>query len=246
MGTKNRKNSNYVTDKTIQAKAEKERAEKRKKQTKMITIITAAVLSVALLVSAVVVLGKYAFGWWDDGYEPTVTHHANITVEGYGVLHVELYGEEAPETVKNFVALADGGFYNGLTFDALMVNPNNEESVFIQGGDENTHGIDLIKGEYSENGVDNRVSHTVGTLSAPKSGMSTIPTKFFIMASSDYTDMFDGFYAAFGKVTSGLDILEKICEESQKNITAYDEKNLGDIHPKKQVKITSIVIHEAH
>lgn len=248
MGNKNRKNSNYVTEKTIQAKADKERAERQKKQKKLAIIITSSVLALAILVGGILALGKFVFGWGDGGYSPTVTHHANITVEGYGTLHVELYGEEAPKTVENFVNLANEGFYNGLTFANLMKDPLKDKQVLIQAGSENTEGLDPVFGEFSDNGVDNMISHTEGVLSASKSGhLGTHPTKFFIMTSSDYYDMFDGSYAAFGKVTDGLDVLREICTESEKNITSYDEvSNLGDIHPKKQIKITSITIHESH
>ncbi len=242
MGNKSRKNSNYVTDKTIRAKADKEKARKRKEQKKIITAIVAGVLSVALLIGGIFVLGKFAFGWRSDEYEPTVTHHANITLEGYGTLHVELYGEDAPKTVENFVKLASEGFYNGQKISHLMQNPNNEENVLLQTGDDSTDGLDPIIAEFS----DNKISHTKGILSAPHFKLGTHPTKFFVMLSSDYTDTFDGAYAAFGKVTSGLDILDSIAEDCAKNIAGYDDKNLGEIAPKKQIKITNIIIHAAH
>lgn len=241
MGNKNRKNSNYVTEKTIQAKAQKEAAQKRKKQKKLIVAIVSGVLSAALIIGAVLALGKFAFGWWGGEYEPTVTHHANIELEGYGTLHVELYGEDAPKTVENFVKLANEGFYNGQKFSHLMQNPENDENVLIQAG-EDVEGLDPIESEVTEN----RISHKVGILSAPRSALGTHPTKFFIMASSDYTDTFDGFYAAFGKITNGLDVLEAICEDSAKSISGYDDKNLGEIAPKKQIKILSITIHQVH
>ena len=247
MGNKNKKNSNYVTEKTIRAKAEKEKAEKRRKEKKIITAIVAGVLSVALFVGAIFTLGKYAFGWWGGEYEPTVTHHANIELEGYGTLHVELYGEEAPDTVANFIKLANEGFYNGLSFSHLMQD-NEKQNVLIQAG-KDVDGLDPINGEYSANDFDNNVSHTKGVLSAPKpkTGMGTNPSKFFIMASSDYTDTFDGFYAAFGKVTGGLEYLDSVLEDSANNKSSEgDEKNLYEIHPKKQAKIKSITIHAAH
>ena len=247
MGNKNRKNSNYVTEKTIQAKADKERAERQRKQKRLALIITSSALALAILVGGIVAIGKYVFGWGEGGYEPTVTHHAHIEIEEYGTLHVELYGEEAPKTVENFVNLANEGFYDGLSFSSLMQDPRNDENVLIQAGDENTApDIEPIYGEYSDNGFENKVSHKIGVLSAPSYMFGTHPTKFFIMTSSDYSDMFDGSYAAFGKITDGLDILREICEESEKNITSYDEKNLGDIHPKKRIKIKSITIHESH
>ena len=97
--------------------------------------------------------------------------------------------------------------------------------------------------EFSEN----RISHTEGILSAPSSGFGTNPSKFFIMTSSDYTDKFDGYYAAFGKVTSGLDILEEICKNCKDNTTPYDSvSHLFDIHPKQRIRITSITIHDSH
>ena len=241
MGNKNRKNSNYVTEKTIQRRMQKEAAEKRKKQKRLAIIITSAVLAAAIVIGGIVALGKFVFGWGEGEYEPTATHHANIVLEGYGTLHVELYGEDAPKTVENFVKLVNEGFYNGKKFSHLMQNPENEENILIQAG-EDVEGLDPIESEVT----DNRISHKTGVLSAPRSALGTHPTKFFIMASSDYTDTFDGFYAAFGKVIGGLDVLEAICEDSAKSISGYDDKNLGEIAPKKQIKIVSIAIHEAH
>ena len=241
MGNKNKKNSNYVTDKTIRAKEEKEKAQKRKKQKKRITAIVAGVLSAAILVGAIFAVGKFAFGWWSNEYEPVVTHHANITLEGYGTLHVELYGEDAPNTVENFVKLANEGFYNGKKFSHLMQDPNNDENVLIQMA-EDAEGLDPIKREPGEN----KISHTKGILSAPNLIFGTNPTQFFIMTSSDYTDMFDEAHHAFGKVISGLDILDAVCDAGAKYITEFDDDHLGEIAPKKQAKITSITIHAAH
>ena len=240
MGNKNRKNSNYVTDKTLWAKEEKERALKRKKQKKIIAAVVAGVLSAALLAGAIFALGKFAFGWFDGEYKPTVTHHADITLEGYGTLRVELYGEDAPNTVNNFVKLANEGFYNGKKFNQLMQNPENNENILLQMG-EDEEGLDPIKREPGEN----RISHTKGILSAPNLIFGTNPTRFFIMTSSDYTDMFDEAHHAFGKVISGLDILDAVCENAG-NLTDFDDKHIGEIAPKKQAKITSITIHEAH
>ncbi len=139
MGNK-RKNSNYVTEKTEKAKADKARAEKKKRILKTVIPCICVVLVIALIFG-IYFLGK-ALGWFYPSFEddnPQIenkqndsfkaTHHAAIEVEGYGTIHIELYGEEAPETVANFVKLANDGFYDGLTFHRII------DDFMAQGGD---------------------------------------------------------------------------------------------------------------
>ena len=138
------------------------------------------------------------------------THHAEIIVKDYGTISVELYADIAPITVANFAKLANEGFYDGLTFHRII------SGFMIQGGDPNGNGTggskENIKGEFSLNGVNNTISHTRGTISmARAASYDSASSQFFIM-HEDYTGL-DGAYAGFGKVTKGIEIVDKICED---------------------------------
>ena len=152
MGNK-KKNSNYVTEKRMQAQAEKEQAKKLEKRKRLIKMIAIPTVAVVLLVSIILGLGA-ALGWFyqNPNKDLTVTHHATLKIKGYDeTVHIELYGNDAPITVNNFVKLANEGFYNGLTFHRII------EDFMAQGGcpygtGTGDSGTD-IKGEFTENGV---------------------------------------------------------------------------------------------
>ena len=119
----------------------------------------------------------------------------------------ELSPEYAPQSVGNFTALANSGFYDGLTFHRVIPN------FMIQGGDPKGNGVGgpgyCIKGEFAANGVQNPVKHTYGVLSMARSMMpDSAGSQFFIM-TSDMPHL-DGQYAAFGKVLEGMDVAEGI------------------------------------
>ena len=140
------------------------------------------------------------------------THHAVITVENYGEIKVELDGDTAPITVKNFVELAKSGFYDGLTFHRII------SGFMIQGGDPKGNGTggsdNTIKGEFSVNGVQNNISHKRGVISMARNQFdyNSASSQFFICLRNSCSADLDGQYAAFGKVTEGMDIIDKICE----------------------------------
>ncbi len=138
-------------------------------------------------------------------------HHAKIKVKDYGTIEVELDGDTAPITVANFIKLVNEKFYDGLTFHRIM------SGFMIQGGDplgNGTGGSDeTIKGEFSSNGVENNISHKRGVISmAHSSDPDSASSQFFIM-HQDSTYL-DGEYAAFGKVTKGMKVVDKICEDA--------------------------------
>lgn len=138
-------------------------------------------------------------------------HHAKIKVKDYGTIEVELDGDTAPITVANFIKLVNEKFYDGLTFHRIMYG------FMIQGGDplgNGTGGSDeTIKGEFSSNGVENNISHKRGVISmARSSDPDSASSQFFIM-HQDSTYL-DGEYAAFGKVTKGMKVVDKICEDA--------------------------------
>ena len=137
-------------------------------------------------------------------------HHAKIKVKDYGTIEVELDGDTAPITVANFVKLVNEKFYDGLTFHRIM------SGFMIQGGDplgNGTGGSDeTIKGEFSSNGVENNISHKRGVISMARSSEpDSASSQFFIMHQD--ADYLDGQYAAIGKVTKGMSVVDKICED---------------------------------
>lgn len=138
------------------------------------------------------------------------THHAEIQVKDYGTITVELDADTAPITVTNFVNLAKDGFYDNLTFHRIM------DGFMIQGGDPNgdgTGGADqTIKGEFSSNGVENEISHTRGTISMARAQDPDSASSQFFIVQED-SDYLDGNYAAFGHVTSGMEIVDQICKD---------------------------------
>ena len=148
----------------------------------------------------------------DTSEELTGTHHAEIIVKDYGTIDVELDADTAPITVTNFVKLAQEGFYDGLTFHRIM------DGFMIQGGDPNGNGTggsdENIKGEFSNNGVENDISHTRGTISMARANDPDSGSSQFFIVQSDSTFL-DGDYAGFGHVTSGMDIVDKICKDAK-------------------------------
>ena len=169
----------------------------------------------------------------DDSYA-TGTHHAVIEVEGYGTIEVTLNANVAPITVSNFCHLAEEGFYDGLTFHRVV------PGFMIQGGDPEGNGTggsdETIKGEFSENGVENNIPHVRGTISmARSSDYDSASSQFFIMQET--TPSLDGQYAAFGTVTSGMDVVDAICEK----VPVADESS-GLVAEEDQPVISSITI----
>lgn len=131
----------------------------------------------------------------------------SITLNNDKILKIELYPQIAPNTVNNFISLVKKGFYNGICFHRVI------EGFMIQGGDPNGIGTGgpgySIKGEFTQNGFKNNLSHTRGVISMARSMMpNSAGSQFFIMhADSPYLD---GQYAAFGKVVSGIEVVDKI------------------------------------
>ena len=159
--------------------------------------------------------------------------HAEIEIEGYGVIKLELDGDTAPITVQNFVDLAESGFYNGLTFHRIM------EGFMMQGGcplGTGTGGADKdIKGEFALNGVQNDISHVRGVISMARSNLYDSASSQFFIVHQDSTFL-DGQYAAFGHVTEGMDIVDAICT------TAPVIDNNGSVPKDSQPVITAIRI----
>lgn len=137
------------------------------------------------------------------------TYEAVITVKDYGEIRFTLRQDKAPISAANFVKLAREGFYDGLTFHRII------NGFMIQGGDPNgdgTGGSDhMIKGEFKSNGVDNDLAHVRGVVSMARAqDPNSASSQFFIMQQD--APHLNGDYAAFGEVTEGMEIVDKICE----------------------------------
>lgn len=140
------------------------------------------------------------------------THHAEIDIQDYGTITVELDGDAAPITVQNFMDLANDGFYDGLTFHRIIAG------FMMQGGDPNGNGTggseNTIKGEFSSNGVENTLSHTRGAISMARSQNPDSASSQFFICHAD-SAFLDGQYACFGYVTEGMDVVDDVCEAAQ-------------------------------
>ena len=132
-----------------------------------------------------------------------------ITMENGDIIKAELYPEIAPNTVNNFISLINKGFYNGVIFHRVI------KGFMLQGGDPEGTGMGgpgySIKGEFSHNGFKNDLKHTPGVLSMARTMIpDSAGSQFFIMHKD--APHLDGEYAAFGKVTEGMDVVNTIAE----------------------------------
>ncbi len=163
----------------------------------------------------------------------TGLHHVTIDVQDYGTISLELDADTAPISVTNFINLAKDGFYDGLTFHRII------SGFMIQGGDPKGNGTggsdQTIKGEFSENGVENNISHVRGTISMARANDPDSASSQFFIVHEDSTFL-DGQYAAFGHVTDGMDVVDAICE----NTPVQD--NNGTVKAADQPVITSVTV----
>ncbi len=161
------------------------------------------------------------------------THHVEIVVRDYGTISVELDGDAAPITVANFLDLAGSGFYDGLTFHRII------SGFMIQGGDPLGTGMGgsdrEIKGEFSENGVENNLSHTRGAISMARSQRPDSASSQFFIVHED-SQYLDGQYACFGYVTDGMEVVDAICED-----TPVEDSN-GTVAAQNQPVIERITV----
>lgn len=147
-------------------------------------------------------------------------------MENGDIMKAELYPEIAPNTVNNFISLVQNGFYDGLIFHRVI------RGFMIQGGCPDGTGMGgpgyTIKGEFSQNGFPNDLRHTEGVLSMARAmHPDSAGSQFFIMHKN--SPHLDGAYAAFGKITEGMDIVNKIAETA----TDYSDRPLEEQKMKK-------------
>ena len=162
-------------------------------------------------------------------------HHVNIEVADYGTIKLELDADAAPITVTNFINLVNNKFYDGLTFHRII------DGFVLQGGDPLGNGMggsdEDIKGEFSANGIDNPLSHVRGTISMARSTNYDSASSQFFIVQSDATQL-DGGYAAFGHVTEGMEIVDKICAD------AVTEDDNGTVAHENQPVITKMTVED--
>ncbi len=157
-------------------------------------------------------------------------YNIEITIKDYGVICAQLDADSAPITVTNFINLAKDNFYDGLTFHRIV------ENFMMQGGESKTKKADNIKGEFLSNGVDNPLKHTRGALSMARTSKYDSANSQFFIVQEKHADHLDGDYAVFGYVTSGMEIVDKIC-----NDTPVTDSN-GTVLPINQPIIESIKV----
>lgn len=185
------------------------------------------IITVAIAVLLVCIAGMFVYKYTkssgntsvSDGNNPIVT----IEMENGKTIKAELYPNIAPNTVNNFIALANDGFYDGLIFHRCI------KDFMIQGGDPQGTGMGgpgySIKGEFSANGFTNNLKHERGVISmARSSDYDSAGSQFFIMVAD--SNFLDGQYAAFGKVTEGMDVVDEIVsqETDQSDRPVIDQK----------------------
>jgi len=199
-----------------------------KKITSIILIIASVILLAACGKSGAAGGADEAAGSGDSKEVTNVT----IEMENGGIIKLELYPDIAPITVANFVKLAKSGFYDGLIFHRVI------NGFMIQGGDPEGTGMggsdETIKGEFSANGVKNDISHVRGVISMARNSrsMDSASSQFFIV-QEDSTYL-DGQYAAFGRVTEGMDVVDEIAS------VATDSKD----RPLVEQKIKTITVDD--
>ena len=212
--------------------------EQNKKITTIAAIVGGSVVVVLLVVLAFAMLlpscGKADIPKLDKD-----VYYADIEIENYGKIVVKLDHKAAPITVENFVKLAKEGFYNGLTFHRII------EGFMMQGGCPKGTGTGdagyEIKGEFAANGWDNPLKHERGTISMARANdPDSASCQFFIVHKTSFnnTASLDGNYAAFGVVTEGMDIVDKICTEVKPS------GDNGAVAKEDQPVIKSITIRE--
>lgn len=179
-----------------------------------VTCICVSLIIIAVAVCIIVVIGnnKKADEKYDGEYTLTEEQTDNVLIKmrDGGEILIELYPDIAPITVANFKSLVAQKFYDGITFHRVVDN------FVIQAGDPTATGTGgsgkTIKGEFLMNGVENSLLHKRGVLSMARKNndYNSATSQFFIVLSEKYESSLDGQYASFGKVISGMDIVDRI------------------------------------
>ncbi|MBR3003414.1 MAG: peptidylprolyl isomerase [Clostridia bacterium] len=227
---------------------------------------TSKIIWTIALIILIVLIGVIGYGYFQKLTYKAQNPIATMEVENFGTIKMELYPEQAPETVANFITLANRGFYDGLTFHRVI------KDFMIQGGDpegKGTGGAKIsnlrelkdgeedkdysIKGEFIANGVNNTIKMEEGTLAMARSDYSQYSSslksesynsgssQFFIVTKA--ASYLNGLYTGFGKVTEGLDVLHNIEAIEVKAADNSEETGNTEVStPVNAPKITSIKV----
>ena len=168
---------------------------------------------IRIMLAAIMMLAVASCGGSKKTQEPV---NFTIEMEDGSIMKGELYPDIAPITVENFIKLCDEDFYAGLIFHRVI------PGFMIQGGgydaDLNDKDADTIKGEFSANGVENNLSHTRGVISMARTNVPDSASSQFFIMHADYPAL-DGQYAAFGKITEGLEVIDKIANVETQSLS---------------------------
>lgn len=220
---------------------------------------TKTIITIIAIILVIALIGWLCYGYFEKFTKELKNPIATMEVEGYGTVKIELYPSIAPNTVTNFIRLANRGFYDGLTFHRTIPD------FMIQGGDKNGTGtgspslsdirddveVDKdysIKGEFVANGYNkNTLRHVEGVISMARGdysaygytqeGYNSAGSQFFIVTKN--TSSLNGLYAAFGKVIEGMDVVHAI--ENVEVVTRASGENGAD-KPVNPPVITSIKV----
>lgn len=225
---------------------------------------TKNIIWIIALILVIVLIGIVGFGYYKKATMEVKNPVATMEIENFGTVKIELYPDLAPETVSNFITLANRGFYDGLTFHRIV------KDFMIQGGDKEGTGqgsatlADLkdggddteysIKGEFIANGVENnklkfeegvigmaRNDYTQYSSSLKEESYNSGSSQFFIMTK--YNSSLNGYYTAFGKVIEGMDVVHNIEQvEVKASDDSQESENTEVSTPVNPVKITSIKV----
>lgn len=222
---------------------------------------TKKIITVIAIILVIALVGYLCYGYYEAFTKKVQNPIATMQVEGFGTIKMELYPDIAPNTVLNFIALANKGFYNGLTFHRTVPD------FMIQGGDKTGNGTGVptlkdlqdngsdtayaIEGEFVANGhKENTLKHEEGTLSMARSDYTSLSSaltkesynsagsQFFIMTKTNPS--LNGLYTSFGKVIEGLDIVHKI--ENVEVVTRDSSAESGVDKPVNPPKITTLSV----
>ena len=188
---KKKKNSNYVTEKTVAAKEKKQEEKLKAEKTKKIKTIAIVSGSVAAFIGLIILILALS-GAFD--YHPKATQHASVTLSDGTSFHIELYGNDAHETVENFVNLCNKKYFDGKSILSLG------DSVLYMGNNVADGGKDGIKGEFAANGVVNNIPMKKGTLIMARGAGNDSAYGQFGILSKNNTSL-EGNYAAFGRLS---------------------------------------------
>ena len=223
------------------------------------------IITIIALILIVVLIGGVSYGYYKKATMEVKNPIVTMEVQDFGTIKLELYPEMAPETVSNFIALAQNGFYDGLKFHRVV------EGFMIQGGDANGDGtgspklsdlgIDVseeedreycIKGEFLANGYDNNtLKHKEGVISMARADYTSYSSsldsesydsagsQFFIMTADNAS--LDGYYAPFGKVIEGMDVVHNI---EKVEVKVAENENNEDSTENSEEKEKSIPVND--